>query len=541
MATQTRTNPRRRAASSTAAPKSKSEFEARLKRAASQGKIPEDATDPELFDDWADAADLLKHYNSAEVEPLGQRDVARSQRAAKTTKRTRAADKSAKAKPGVRTGTPKTRAAGKPATKAKPGVRTGTPKTRAGGGTGGRAEPRPRSGKPKTRAAGKIVGKRRTAASSPTTRRSGTSKNRAASKISDLVVPGLSLGPPERSIGVQVIRPKIKVSEAKFRRQRVGVGKCTGSNLTDVRRAFAEAYMMLECAKEDVRSIIAASEDARILWHASLEHESASLSHWFGEEYTQKQTMQMLRHIDDILTEWSLAFCGGFRDLLPVFIRCKSKNGVGGGPARHLVENTIELFPRYFDMTEAQRTITMLHEMGHRCKSLLKPRDERHDLCRGGWNSDENMCYRDRREVDGYDDLFEVGNPRTLAVAATSGNGSAKKAMLNNIDNYVCFIWNRYIDRAEWEMYLRAAGAAKPKPLPPGPTKPLPGNSPRSKSARGSSSSKPKPLPKSKSSSSKPKRSSTTSKPKPLPKSKVTTPTKKSDSGSRKTKPIKKK
>ena len=72
----------------------------------------------------------------------------------------------------------------------------------------------------------------------------------------------------------------------------------------------------------------------------------------------------MLHKIDDMLTEWSMAFSGGFRDILPVFIRCKSKNGVGGGPARHIVKNTIELFPRYFDMPPAKQSITMLHEMG---------------------------------------------------------------------------------------------------------------------------------------------------------------------------------
>ncbi|MGH1490233.1 MAG: hypothetical protein ACRBK7_12710 [Acidimicrobiales bacterium] len=458
------------------APRSESEFKTRLKASAERGDIPKDAADPELFESWEDAENLVKYYKSARIEPLGHRDVAGRRRVA-------------------------------------------------------RANPATRSSASKA--------PRRSKRTSPTTARSSTGPRRSKSKIADRVQPGVSLGPPLRYIGNRFITPEVDVSDAKFRRQRVGAGKCTGSDLTDVRRAFAEAYMMIECAKEEVRSILRKPEDARVLWHASLEHETSSLSYWFGENYTQKQTMEMLHHIDDILTEWSLAFCGGFRDLLPVFIRCKTKNGVGDGPARHLVKNTIELFPRYFDMVRARRTITMLHEMGHRCKSLLKPRDERHDLCSGGWNGEENMCYRTISEVDDFGELFSGGNPRILAEAATAGNGSAKKTLLNNIDNYVCFIWNRYIDRGEREMFLRLEGQQQGKPLPSGPGKPLPGNSGRSKPTGGSSGPK-----RTGSASSKPKRTRSTSKPKPIrstskPKPiKSTSKTKPVSGSSTKTKPI---
>lgn len=294
-------------------------------------------------------------------------------------------------------------------------------------------------------------------------------------KMSQLVQPGVSLGPPKRFIVTRHITPEIDKSEAKFRRQRVGSGKCTGGKLTDVRRAFGSAYYLLEAAKEEVRAIKRNPTDARVLWHASMENEKSALSYWFGEDYSQQETMRLLQKIDEILSAWSLAFCAGFRDLLPVFIRCKSKNGVGDGPARHLVKNTIELFPRYFDMPRAKQTITMLHEMGHRCKSLLTPRDERHDLCSGGWNGEKNMCYRDHRDVSDNKDLFKGGsNPRILAEAATSGNGSAKKTLINNIDNYVCYIWNRYAEHQDRTMYLLPEGSAKPRKLKPsGKSKPI--------------------------------------------------------------------
>lgn len=288
----------------------------------------------------------------------------------------------------------------------------------------------------------------------------------AGPKLSSLVKPGRYSGGSGRVITWQHMPRQVNPAHAKFRRQRVGVGKCTGDKLKAVKRAFSNAYFLVETARMEVAEV-RRSPDMMILWHASLKHRESSLSYWFGADYDPQQTRRMLTKIEDILSEWSKAFRSGFRGMLPVWIRCKSKNGVGGGPARHLVANTIELFPRYFNMTRSKRCVTMLHEMGHRSTALLTPRDERHDLCSGGWNKKENMCYRDPDEPDRGIGLFKGDNPRTLAIAAQGGSLSARNTALNNIDNFVCYMWNREIDRGGAMMRVLSAGA-KPAGRPSG-------------------------------------------------------------------------
>jgi hypothetical protein len=75
--------------------------------------------------------------------------------------------------------------------------------------------------------------------------------------------------------------------------------------------------------------------------------------------------------------------------------------------------------------------------------------------------------------VNGWDDLFSGGNPRILAEAATRGNGSARTTLINNIDNYLCYMWNRYADRGERTMYLLTEGAKQAKPASSGHSKPV--------------------------------------------------------------------
>ena len=307
------------------------------------------------------------------------------------------------------------------------------------------------------------------AARKPATRQTGPRRANAAPSMSSLVKPGLYEGLPWRQIVPRFKGEEIDYTKARFRRQRVGVGKCTGEKLRQVTSSFAFGYILCESARRSLRHIQENPNDARILWHASARFEEASLAYWFGSDYANAQMSRMLHKIEEILTEWSLAFCGGFRNVLPVFIRCKSTNGVGGEGvmARHLVKNTIELMPRHFNRHQALQNITVLHEMGHRCKSLLKPRDERHELCNGGWNGPENMCYRDSNQIKNYDSLFSDGNPRILATAATGGNTSARKVMLNNIDNYVSYMWNRYLDHGERVLEVMPPQTKPSKPRPP--------------------------------------------------------------------------
>ncbi len=295
----------------------------------------------------------------------------------------------------------------------------------------------------------------------------------ASVPISSLMTPGQYNGDPWRNVSTKDLPREIDPTVTKFRRQKRGIGKCTGNKLKDVMRAYSNAYYYAESARQEV-SAIRHSPDAELLWHASYKYETASLAYWFGADYSPRQINRMLTKIESILTEWSLAFCGGFRGLLPVWIRCKSKNGVGGGPARHLVANTIELFPLYFTMSPQKRQITMLHEMGHRSTALTTPRDERHDLCSGGWNRKNNMCYRDPNDVDVVVDdsgrqknrMFQAGNPRELAIAATGGNLGARKTALNNIDNYVCYMWNRHRDHKVSMLYMLPPGTKAPRRRP---------------------------------------------------------------------------
>ncbi|MEP2103385.1 MAG: hypothetical protein ABJP02_18320 [Parasphingorhabdus sp.] len=312
---------------------------------------------------------------------------------------------------------------------------------------------------------------RRAAPSAPKARSGQPPKaSKSASKpsISSLMTPGIYNDNPWRHVGLKSFPREIDPTVTKFRRQKRGVGKCTGNKLKSVMSAYSNAYYLAESARQEVLAI-RQSLDAELLWHASYKYEEASLAHWFGADYSPRQINRMLTKIEAILTEWSLAFCGGFRGLLPVWIRCKSKNGVGGGPARHLVANTIELFPRYFEMSQYRRWITMLHEMGHRSTALLTPRDERHDLCEGGWNRANNMCYRNPGDVDEpkTNNLFLGDNPRELAIAATDGNLSARKTALNNIDNYVCYMWNRHRDHKVNMLYILPPGTKAPR-LSPG-------------------------------------------------------------------------
>jgi hypothetical protein len=40
---------------------------------------------------------------------------------------------------------------------------------------------------------------------------------------------------------------------------------------------------------------------------------------------------------------------------------------------------------------------------------------------------------------------------------------------LNNIDNHVCFIWNRYVDRGTSLLDLQQSGSSAGKPAQPAP------------------------------------------------------------------------
>ncbi|WP_109471948.1 hypothetical protein [Ornithinimicrobium cavernae] len=269
--------------------------------------------------------------------------------------------------------------------------------------------------------------------------------------------------------------PALDGRDAQFRRQRVGAGKLTGTELSVVTDAYVWAYFMAGSARNELRSWGETPQDIPALWNGSIGHPAASLGHWFGERVSDRSDMRrIMDRIQDVLEAWTSAFSSGFRTGFPVFIRRKERDPVfGSPPARHVARNTVELTPDYFELGPAAQAAVLLHEMGHWAIGMTNPRDERSDLCEGGWNRPENMCYHTgKNTLRSEDEMLRESNPRVLAEAFDAGSESAGKTARNNIDNYVAFMWNRFIDRTDSVLYVPTAGSVRPDPSPVGKGKP---------------------------------------------------------------------
>jgi hypothetical protein len=195
-----------------------------------------------------------------------------------------------------------------------------------------------------------------------------------------------------------------------------------------------------------------------------------------------------------ILSWWSFAFRNGFYGFtLPVYFRCfpdKPNN------ANHNELNVIELRRGFWDTAayDASQAMTILHEMGHWSQnkflwtwpagtagsiwggafthSFPNFLDDKKNSnnCSGGVG-DNNKCYRDVKWLgiwqwenvyqrlggppfigdnfnfgipDGFG--FYVGDePRSLVQSFENGSVAAFNDMLYNIDNYVCYMWHRWL------------------------------------------------------------------------------------------------
>lgn len=62
---------------------SRMEFKIRLEARRSKGEGPEEALDPEIFEDWADAADFLKYFTTAHVDNVKTTHLAGTRKRAK--------------------------------------------------------------------------------------------------------------------------------------------------------------------------------------------------------------------------------------------------------------------------------------------------------------------------------------------------------------------------------------------------------------------------------------------------------------------------
>lgn len=84
------------------------------------------------------------------------------------------------------------------------------------------------------------------------------------------------------------------------------------------------------------------------------------------------------------------------------------------------------------------------------------------------------MCYHaGKDDLRSEDQLLRGDNPRTLAESFDNGNTGAGKTARNNIDNYVAFMWNRFVDRGESVLYVPPAGSRRPTTAPVGKGKPI--------------------------------------------------------------------
>ena len=109
---------------------------------------------------------------------------------------------------------------------------------------------------------------------------------------------------------------------------------------------------------------------------------------------------------------------------------------------------------RFFGISHAEDAV-LIHEMGHYSGAggvpytpnfvigawsglLAAPRDRRNDVCGGG------RCYQGSIFSNG---LYNGGRPHELVEEFEQGNNDAGHDMLDNIDNYASYMWNRWQDR----------------------------------------------------------------------------------------------
>jgi hypothetical protein len=258
----------------------------------------------------------------------------------------------------------------------------------------------------------------------------------------------------------------IDTEPAKFRYTDWGLGRCTGSRYDTVYTAFKAAYRRLRAAERDMEYLLQQPiSDQKELWHGSAHwpasHPELSLAFWFGAA-NQMSFEHRRDMVYDVIRQWSKAFRHGYRWYhKPIFIFCRKKGWLPKGVyARHFPRDILDLGSGWFESNQNDQIQYLLHEMGHYSGgSLLYPRDERNPLCTGSWGEgDGDICYGTTHlpvaVPPGFSHpLFDHGNPRNLVEAFEDGNGSysyrfeVMQDFLNNIDNYVCYMWNRWADR----------------------------------------------------------------------------------------------
>jgi len=248
-------------------------------------------------------------------------------------------------------------------------------------------------------------------------------------------------------------------------------GSCNQTRRFQVRQAYNLAYRVIRAAEAEIDHLAAQvlPLNRRLLWEASevindnapaVFQKAYSLGFWFGQASAPDFSYRVHK-VQTRIRAWSRCFREGFSASGPVLILCKKKGEScpKSIAARHIFKDTISLCPRWWTYSAEERALTLLHEMGHYSGGdIYHPRDERSsDYCSGGWNLAKNMCYRTSRvygkgTCTQTDDscpngVYTFGNPRELAKAFQKGSKVAMAILLNNVDNYICWMWNRWIAR----------------------------------------------------------------------------------------------
>ena len=265
-----------------------------------------------------------------------------------------------------------------------------------------------------------------------------------------------------------------------YRRSRIAPGHCHGGFADAVWRAFRIAYQLIRTADVELRYWFEENhagvnlDDAREFWRYSATGQpECTLEYWFGDADAEGFG-ERFGTVYNTIKSWSRCFRRGFYYPIyqPVYIRCRGDKDLGDTIAVHASLNVITLYADWFtEGSEWWRALVLLHEMGHLSGSSLffmfpgffglgvgqgitlteGPRDRRNSRC-DGWS--ENKCYAvasDANQHSSRATLINTNqippNPRRLVEDFEAGSKEARRDMLGNIDNYVCYMQNRWVDR----------------------------------------------------------------------------------------------
>jgi hypothetical protein len=281
------------------------------------------------------------------------------------------------------------------------------------------------------------------------------------------------------------------------RRVPLGLGMCNSNRTGRIGDAFSLAYQVIRCAEQEMAVFAALEEaDRKYFWDSYQQRDLGAPQYWFGRSDSPRFEERFWTIFGKIQS-WSMAFRHGFWDLeTGVLFSCRSDKNKGGSTiARHFYLNIIELYDPWFKFPDrdAATALVILHEMAHKSDWNINfwgwfinswggayaikdslPLGELGDQessvnCSLG-NSDkcylnqqntgvvllENIPHPFNGQTMGTEDWIWIDpfnavaprmgiEPRALAVYY-DGTGLGYSDLVYNQDNYVSWMWNRWLD-----------------------------------------------------------------------------------------------